>query len=134
MISKNWITFDKIIKMKKLIYIVICICFTITTKAQIRDTSNVVECVQKILNMQITRVAYRKYDDYIKVIQFSYYDKKIKDYVVINEDEIKSKYPTLIAVKINPPFSVTVRSNVNNLNRINPINFVNSNSVLLIRR
>ena len=87
-----------------------------------------IDYVSKKINQYVTFVLWEEKKDSFRVHEIIYYDVKKEDYITLNESNIKLKYPKLLdwfTIKVNLPLSRANRTNVNNLNIIDTINFRN---------
>lgn len=113
--------------MKK-IFIIILLFNSFVSYSQIKkEYSKSLEIVTKIINQHITFLSYTEINDTLKVELIVYYNFDKETYVYLYKKDIFKLYPELligIALKFNIPSSSTNRRNIDNINCIATLNFV----------
>lgn len=123
---KTLVSLIKFKNMKKIFFLLIVLLPTICF-SQKDEKSDVVNYVESVVKKHVVFVSYETYGDTIKVTQFSIYDFQIKDYIRYQKKDIELKYPILstgFTLKTDIPSGGSVRSDVNNLYSIFPINLL----------
>lgn len=114
--------------MKKSLFIFLAFISSVTFAQKKTEGSPLLKYVSKKINHDVTFILWEEKVDSFKVQEITYYDNKKEDYVTLSESEIKLKYPELLdwfTIKVNLPLRRSNRTNVNNLNVIDTLNFRN---------
>ena len=114
--------------MKKVLFIFLVFISSVTFAQKKTEGSPLFKYVSKKINQDVTFILWEEKVDSFKVQEITYYDVKKEDYVTLGESEIKLKYPELLdwfTIKVNLPLRRSNRTNVNNLNVVDTLNFRN---------
>ena len=120
--------------MKKLTIVIISICLSYIAKAQTKDSNEIINYIEKTIKQHVVFVSWTTEGGYIKVTQLSVYDFVNKKYIDYTIKDIEKKYPNLLTLKTNLPTSSTIWGNVDNINGIDTVNFINNRNILVIMR
>lgn len=114
--------------MKKILFTVLSLISLVSFGQKKSESNPLVDYVSKKINQDVTFVIWEEKKDSFRVHEITYYDFKKEDYITLSESEIKFKHPELLdwfTIKVNLPLSRSNRTNVNNLNVIDTLNFRN---------
>ena len=114
--------------MKKILIVFLALISSVSFAQKKTEGTPLIKYLSKKINQEVTFVVWEEKMDSFRVHEITYYDFKNEDYVTLNELDIKSKYSELLdwfTIKVNLPLRRSDRTNVNNLNVINPVNLRN---------
>jgi hypothetical protein len=112
--------------MKKLLFTLLSLISLVSFGQNKSEGGPLIKCLSEKINQEVTFVVFEEKMDSFRVHEIIYYDFKKKDYVTLNESEIKLRYPELLdwfTIKENLPRRSTNRTNINNFNIIKSVNF-----------
>ena len=110
--------------MMKNILIIILSLISFNSFSQKKDESiQIIDSVSKVIKKHETFISWYVENDTVKITQFTTYDRVTKKYIHFNSEDIQKYYPTLNTTKIQFPLGGAHRSDVDNINRIQPIHF-----------
>ncbi len=114
--------------MKKILFAVLLLIPLVSFGQKKTEGSPLVKYVSKKIDQDVTFLLWEEKMDSFRVHEITYYDIKKEDYVILSGLEIKLRYPELFywfTIKVNFPLRRPNRTNVNNLNVIDTLNFRN---------
>lgn len=113
--------------MKKILFLIfLTISTSCFSQKKLETNYSIVDSVSKIIKKHVVFVSWYQDNDTIKITQVSFYETKEKKYVDLYLEDIRKQYPILLnlfTTKIQLPPSSSNRSNINNIDTVNSVNF-----------
>lgn len=109
--------------MKKILIILLSLISFNSFSQKKDETLKIIDSVSKVIKKHVTFISWYVENDTVKITQLTTYDRVSKTYTHYYSEDIQKYYPTLITTKIQLPLSGPYRSNVDNVNRIQSIDF-----------
>lgn len=109
--------------MKKILIILLSLISFNSFSQKKDETIKIIDSVSKVIKKHVTFISWYVENDTVKITQLTTYDRVSKTYTHFYLEDIQKYYPTLTTTKIQFPLSGTHRSNVDNVNGIQSIDF-----------